>query len=101
MTLHLVVHRPEEPPGSDAEAAVRAALRDAVWELADSHWAPNEETMLVSTDLSPDYILTHFRNFLARRGFAQPGMLLVVPIGEAAAWSGLPEDARRWMEEVL
>ena len=101
MTLHLVIHRPEEPAGSAAEAAIRTALREAVWEVADSHWEPCEEALLVSSDLSPDYLLSHFRSGLARRGHPQPGMLLVVPVGTTAAWSGLPPDAEAWMAEFL
>jgi hypothetical protein len=100
MTLHLVIHRPDAAEGSDAEAAIRTALRDAVWEVADSHWAPCDEAVLVSTDLSPDYLLAHFRQALAQRGHGEPGMLLVVPVGQASAWSGMPADAEAWMAEV-
>jgi hypothetical protein len=101
MTLHLVIHRPDAPAGSEAEAAIRAALRDAVWEVADSHWSPCEEALLVSCDLSPDYLVSHFRNGLARRGHAEPGMLLVVPVGATAAWSGMPADAEGWIRDLL
>jgi hypothetical protein len=100
MTLHLVIHRPGATEGSDAEAAIRTALGEAVWEVADSHWAPCNEALLVSTDLSPDYLLAHFRRALAQRGHPDPGMLLVVPFGAAAVWSGLPEDAEAWVAEV-
>lgn len=101
MTLHLVIHRPNDPAGSEGEAALRAALRDAVWEVADSHWAPCDEALLVSTDLSPDYLLDHFRGGLARRGHSDPGMLLVVPVSAKAAWSGLPAEAETWISELL
>ena len=101
MTLHLVIHRPDDPAGSPEDAAVRAALREAVWEVADSHWTAGEEVLLVSTDLSPDYLLSHFRRGLARRGHPSPGLLMVVPMGSNATWSGLPEDTAAWMESVL
>ena len=101
MTLHLVIHRPDAASGSAAEAAIRAALREAVWEVADSHWAPCEEVLLVSTDLSPDYLLAHFTKGLARRGHDAPGMLAVVPVGSAAAWSGLPPEAESWISETV
>ena len=100
MTLHLVIHRPDAAPGTEAEGAIRAAMRDAVWEVADSHWSPCDEALLVSTDLSPDYLLAHFRKALAQRGHAEPGMLFVVPVGQAAAWSGLPADAEAWLSET-
>jgi hypothetical protein len=101
MTLHLVVHRPDEPAGSEAEGKIRAALRDAVWEVADSHWAPDAtggDCVLVSTDLSPDYLLSHFRRAVARRGFADPGLLLVVTVGDRAAWTGLSPETEAWLD---
>jgi hypothetical protein len=101
MSLHLVIHRPEEPAGSAPEAAVRAALRDAVWEVADSHWAAGEEAMLVSCDLSSDYLVSHFMGALARGGFAQPGMLIVVPMRQGSAWAGLPAEAEAWIRETI
>lgn len=101
MTLHLVVHRPDAPAGSEAEKALRAALRDTVWEVAESHWAPTEETTLVATDLSPDYLIAHFRSGLARRGFPEPGMVLVVPLRDGAAWAGLPTDGEAWIAEMM
>lgn len=100
MTLHLVIHRPDAATGSPAEEAIRTALREAVWEVADSHWAPSDEVMLVSTDLSPDYLLAHFTKGLARRGHAEPGILAVVPVGATAAWSGLPPEAATWIAET-
>ncbi|WP_372623676.1 hypothetical protein [Falsiroseomonas sp.] len=100
MTLHLVIHRPDAAEGSTGETAIRAALSDAVWEVADSHWAPCKEAVLVSTDLSPDYLLAHFRQALAQRGHTDPGMLLVVPVGPTASWSGMPADAEAWIAEV-
>jgi hypothetical protein len=103
MTLHLVVHRPNEPAGSEAEALVRAALRDAVWEVADSHWAPGGaegEAVLVSSDLSPDYLVSHFRRATARRGFPDAGLLMVVQVGERAAWAGIGSETGRWIEET-
>ncbi len=103
MTLHLVVHRPNEPPGSEAEALLRAAVRDSVWEVAESHWAPGGaggEAVLVSSDLSPDYLVSHFRRAAARRGFAEPGLLMVVQVGERAAWAGIAEDTLRWVDQA-
>ena len=59
MTLWFVIHRPEEaadgaPPGPEAAATMRGAVRDAMWEIADTHWAMGEDAFLVATDLSPD-----------------------------------------------
>ena len=101
MTLHLVIHRPDGSAGSPEEAAVRAALRETVWEVADSHWEASEEALLVSTDLSPDYLLSHFRRGLARRGYPSAGVLLVVPVAPNSAWSGLPDDAAEWVKSLL
>ncbi len=100
MTLHLVVHQAAGAAGSEAEKAERAALVEAVWEVADSHWAAGEEALLVSTDLSPDYLTRHFRIGLARRGFPKAGMLIVVPVAATAAFSGLPAEAAAWVAEV-
>lgn len=100
MTLHLVIHRPAALGGESAKAE-RDALREAVWEVADSHWAPTEEALMVSCDLSAAYLLSHFKAGLTRRGHPDPGMLLVVPMGEAAAWSGLPPDGDSWVRETL
>ncbi len=101
MTLHLVIHRPAAPAGGEPEAAERTALREAVWEVADSHWAPTEETLMVSCDLSAAYLLSHFKVALARRGHADPGFLLVVPMGAEAAWTGLPQDGEAWIKDLL
>ncbi len=97
MTLHLVVHRPEETPGSETDAALRAALRDAIWEVAESHWSPGGDVVFASSDLSPEYLVAHFRRSLARRGFPEAGMLVVTPLGEKAAWSGMPADVEAWI----
>ena len=107
MALSLVVHRPEAGPIDvmpDQEAgaeAMRMAVRDAVWEVADAHWALGQDAMLVSTDLSPTYLLSHFRRALARRGFTEAGMLLVSSLGPKAAWTGLPAEAEGWLRDVL
>ena len=101
MTLQLVIHHPDHPAGSAAAAAERDALRDAAWEVADSHWAPSDEALLVSTDLSAEYLLAHFRAGLARRGHPAPGMLLILPLGATAAWSGMPPDADAWLRAAL
>jgi hypothetical protein len=101
MALHLVIHRPEAPPDSGIAAAIRAALIDAAWEIADSHWSPTAEALLVSTDLSAAYLVAHFRAGLARRGHDNPGMLLVTPVTAAAAWCGLPQDGEEWIRGLL
>ncbi|NKE45737.1 hypothetical protein HB662_13180 [Roseomonas frigidaquae] len=105
MTLSIVIHRPESghagsPPDAEAEA-MRLAVRDAVWEIADAHWTMGSDAILVSTDLSPDYMLSHFRRALARRGFSRTGLLLVTGVGPRAAWSDLPEEAEGWLKDVL
>jgi hypothetical protein len=97
MTLHLVIHRPD----AAQDQAIRAALIETVWEVADSHWSAGEEALLVSSDLSPDYLLSHFRRGLARRGHASPGLLLVVPMGQNCAWFGLPQDAADWVKSTI
>lgn len=100
MALSLVIHRPEsDGPHQDAE--MRAALRDAVWEVAEAHWTLGEDTVLVSCDLSPDYLVDHFRRAMARRGFEEPGLLLVSSLGPRAAWTGLPPGAAEWLAERL
>ena len=107
MTLSLVIHRPEPadaaPAGPDAGGlpAMRTALRDAVWEVADAHWALGDDAILVSTDLSPDYLVQHFRRALRRRGFAETGLLLVTAVGPKAAWAGLTPEAEAWLHDVL
>lgn len=80
---------------------MRQAVRDAVWEVADAHWALGGDSILVSTDLSPDYLVSHFRRALARRGFDETGLLLVTTVGPKAAWAGLPSEAEGWLQEVL
>ncbi len=97
MPLHLVIHRPPSP-GTEGEAC-RAALREAVWEVAESHWAPGDEAVLVSSDLSSDYLLSHFRRSLARRGFDDPGMLIVAATSHIAM-HGLPREAQDWIAAV-
>lgn len=104
MTLSIVIHRPESAPTSippEAAEAMRLAVGDAVWEIADAHWTMGSDAILVSTDLSPNYILSHFRRALARRGFDQTGLLLVTRVGPRAAWSDLPEEAEGWLKDVL
>jgi hypothetical protein len=101
MTLHLVIHSPPAPAGSPEEAAIRSALQEAVWEIADSHWSPADGSLLVATDLSPAYLVQHFRSGLGRRGCPDPGLLLVVPVTDTAAWTGLPKDAEAWLKDVV
>jgi hypothetical protein len=101
MSLLLVIHNPSDPPGSDADAACRAALRDAVWEVAESHWTVGAEALLAATDLSPRYLLAHFRSSLAHRGFREPGLILIVPVGADAARAGLPAEADAWVGQTL
>jgi len=72
-----------------------------VWEVADAHWAVGDDAILVSTDLSPDYLVQHFRRALRRRGFGETGLLLVTSIGPKAAWAGLTPDAEAWLHDVL
>ncbi|WP_137177175.1 hypothetical protein [Roseomonas sp. AR75] len=99
MTLHLVVHRPAAE--GEAAEAERAALQEAVWEVADSHWAPAEGALLVSCDLSAAYLVSHFRGGMARRGHKEPGLLMVVPMNAESAWLGLPEDGEEWVRGAL
>lgn len=104
MTLSIVIHRPEgatDLPPDAASEGMRVAVRDAVWEIADAHWALGSDAILVSTDLSPDYMLSHFRRALARRGYEESGLLLVSTVGPKAAWSGLPDEAEGWLKDVL
>lgn len=93
MALHLVVFQPEPPVDGELAADIRAVLTDAVWEVAESHWAPAETTLLVSTDVSADYLLAHFRRALARRGLPEPGCLIVAPLGERPAMLGATSAA--------
>jgi hypothetical protein len=101
MTLHLVIHRPAATERGEDAAAERHALQEAVWEVADSHWAPTEEALMVSCDLSPAYLLSHFKAGLARRGHKAPGLLLVVPMGKEVASLNLAPDGETWMREAL
>ncbi len=99
MSLSLLIHRPDAP--AETAEGMRAALRDAVWEVAEAHWALGGDAILVSSDLSPDYLLNHFRRALGRRGFAEPGLLLVTSIGPRAAWTGMPTEAEAWLRDAL
>lgn len=99
MSLTMVIHRPDA--ATDGVADMRAAMRDAVWEVADAHWALSDDTMLVSCDLSPAYLLAHFEQSLSRRGFASAGLLLVTTIGPRAAWRGLPAEAESWLHDTI
>lgn len=99
MTLVLVVHHPDAAP--DAAAEMRDALRDAIWEVADAHWALGADAVLAATDLSPDYLLGHFRRAIARRGLSESGQLLVVPFAPRSAFIGLPPDAAAWVRDQL
>lgn len=97
MTLALVLHQPP----ADAEPEIRAALRDAVWEVAEAHWALGDESLIIACDLSADYLLSHFSRAMARRGFADPGLVLVVPVSPRSAWKGLPPEAAAWLRDGL
>jgi hypothetical protein len=93
MTLALVLHQPP----TLAAAEIRGALRDAVWEVAEAHWTLGDESMIVACDLSADYLMSHFTRAMARRGFADPGLMLVVPLSPRSAWRGLPPEAAAWL----
>lgn len=97
MGLSLLLHRPDD---TDPKA-VRETLRDAVWEVADAHWAISHDAVLISSDLSPEYLVDHFRRAVARRDQRITGMLIVTAIGPRAAWLGLPPEADAWLREGL
>ncbi len=101
MALHLVLHQPAPSACRDEAEDIRVALQDAVWEVAESHWAAAAGTMLVSSDLSSDYLLSHFRRALSRRGVPQPAFLVVAPLAERPAMIGVPAEAEGWMEEAF
>ncbi|MBX9593208.1 MAG: hypothetical protein K2X46_02500 [Roseomonas sp.] len=107
MSLSLVIHRPEAADAADASPdsggveGMRKAVRDAVWEVADAHWAVADDSILVSTDLSPSYLISHFKRALARRGFDRSGLLLVTTVGPKAAWSGLSSESEAWLRDML
>jgi hypothetical protein len=107
MSLSLVIHRPGDADlaGAGPEAGgveeMRKAVRDAIWEVADAHWAVGEDAILVSTDLSPSYLVSHFRRALGRRGFVRTGLLVVTAVGPRAAWSGLPPESEAWLRDML
>lgn len=107
MSLSLVIHRPEAADAADASPeaggaeGMRKAVRDAIWEVADAHWAVADDSILVSTDLSPSYLVSHFKRALARRGFARSGLLLVTAVGPKAAWSGLSPESEAWLRDML
>jgi hypothetical protein len=99
MALSLLFHRPSG--SGDAAEAMRTAVRDAVWEVAEAHWVLGEEAVLVSSDLSAEDLLDHFRRALGRRGHAATGLLLVTSVGPQAAWAGLPQEAEVWLRDAL
>jgi len=99
MTLILLIHRPEADTA--VEHDMRAAVRDAIWEVADAHWEVGPDVVLAATDLSPSYLVQHFQRAAARRGYPDPGSLMVVPITPKTAWIGLPPAAEHWVREVL
>ena len=107
MSLSLVIHRPDaaDAVGANPEAGgvegMRKAVRDAIWEVADAHWAVADDSILVSTDLSPSYLVSHFQRAVARRGFSRTGMLLVTTVGPKASWSGLPAESEAWLRDML
>jgi hypothetical protein len=101
MALHLVLHQPAPSACREDAEDIRVALLDAVWEVAESHWAAGSESLLVSSDLSSDYLLAHFRGSLTRRGIPQPAFLLVAPLASRPAMIGVPSDAEGWMEEAF
>jgi hypothetical protein len=99
MALSLLFHRPSGT--GDAAEEMRTAVRDAVWEVAEAHWVLGEEAVLVSSDLSAEYLRDHFRRALGRRGHAETGLLLVTSVGPQAAWAGLPQEAEAWLHDAL
>jgi hypothetical protein len=99
MGLALLIFRPDGT--ADVAAELRAAVRDAVWQVADAHWALGEDCTLISCDLSPDYLVDHFRRALSRRGEPWSGPLLVTAVGPRTAWAGLPADAEGWLRDML
>ena len=80
---------------------MRAAIRDAIWVVADAHWAIGPDAMLAATDLSPAYLIGHFQRASARRGYPDPGPLMVLPLSTKTAWIGLPPEAERWVRQLL
>ena len=101
MALHLVLHRAD--PTADHETAedIRAVFADAVWEVAESHWSPAEDVLLVASDLSSNYLLVHFRRALKRRGAPEPTFLFVAPLAERPAMLGVPAEAEGWIAAAL
>lgn len=91
MPICLVLHE----PGLGGPAAEHAFF-DAVFEVASSHWRVMSCATLLGTDLSPGYVRDHLRRALDGAG-AQPGLLLVTPMANTAAWHGIPPDGEEWI----
>jgi hypothetical protein len=100
MGVSLVIHGAADGTAATS-AAVRDVVRDAVWQVADTHWAIGPDHMMVGSDLSPDYLADHFARALARQGLGGAATLLVTRIDRQARWRGLPLDGETWLRSGL
>lgn len=99
MPLLLVLH--------DPAPATEAALTGAAWDIAESHWRPAPNLLLVETGVSAAYLAEHLRAALRRAAAAGGGEaaddgqpLLVAECGAAFAtgWDG---EGGAWVAERL
>ena len=72
------------------------ALFDAVFEVSSSHWRVTPGATLIGTDVSPAYLRDHLLRALDGAG-APPGLLLVTPLADGAAWHGIPPEGEAWI----
>ena len=91
MPICLVLH--ESGLGGPAS---EQAFFDAVYEVASSHWRVAPGATLLGTDLSPGYLRDHLKRALDGAG-ASPGLLLVTPLSNGAAWHGIPPEGEEWI----
>jgi hypothetical protein len=72
---------------------------EAIFQIAPEHWRILPGTTLVSTGVSPAYLLDHLLRALPPE--ARAGTLLVTSrVPEDAAWHGLPAEGASWVRDA-
>ena len=89
MPLCLVLH--------DLPAGGTEVLEAAIWEVSESHWTPMANALLVSSDLSVDYISSHRTRALRREHVN--GTVLAMRADSREVAEGVAPEAVSWLHE--
>ena len=95
MSLLLVLHELAAAP----EPASKA-FYEAIFEIAPEHWPITPQAVLLTTDVSPNYLRDHLLRALKQHG-GEAGQLLITRCAGDSAWHRLSAEGESWLKDAL